>query len=501
MTPAVSLAPTPRSEAIPATRFVTVSEATGIFLQSLVQSASDFLGKPILACVISVPSSFTVAQKSALMKAAEYAGVHVLQLVDEAGAVAAVTTTDLWINGTGLNPDRTQLIVDLGVSSLALNLLSIREGLAHVMASSTHTDVTGNQIDDKLIKFFAKEFTKKTKMRLTVCPATTLAEERAEAKLRLAVEHTKRTLAASPGAATCSVESLIDGLDFTGSINRMRFDMEALSIYKTVAAHVRALLTEAGVDAHHVDEIVYVGGSTCLPGLDEHLCLEGGFSDFVKTPFSLGTVVGGGVGDPTEIISRGCALQAELLFSLGPRDAEVLKAFEKGSLWSEVSVSGRTVGMLFPGTSLSGDDFGLGGTWIPVLLKETPLPARRAVTFDVGLSDGRKVFGLEIWEVSEGVRVEKVAMRRADLSDEEEQDEEQDEEEEEEEEVKYKTVKKEQLLGSLEMEAKVGVKTKGHWGTTVEVQFVAGKEGDIRLVVKEVGQGGAMSDLVIVASK
>ncbi len=75
-----------------------------------------------------MPSTFTDAQKVALEKAAEDAGVTVLQLLDEAGAAAATTTTTIW-SGDSLHPDRTQLLVDLGASGLSLSLLSVREGL------------------------------------------------------------------------------------------------------------------------------------------------------------------------------------------------------------------------------------------------------------------------------------------------------------------------------------------------------------------------------------
>ena len=192
---------------------------------------------------------------------------------------------------TGLPVDRTQLIVDLGSSSLSLTLLQISDGLFHPLASSYNHALGGNSIDDRLVKYFAKEFTKKTKMDLTVCPPGDSHDARAEASLRLALEHTKRTVSASPGAATCSVESLKDGLDFTGTINRLRFDMEARSIYSAVQASIEALLKEAGRDWLHIDEIVYVGGSACLPGLDTALAAH--YPEDVVTPFSTGTVIGG----------------------------------------------------------------------------------------------------------------------------------------------------------------------------------------------------------------
>ncbi|KAE9392211.1 actin-like ATPase domain-containing protein [Gymnopus androsaceus JB14] len=397
-TPAASSAPTPRSEPIPAERILTVSEVTTIFLKSLLQSAEDFLGKKVQGAVITVPSIFTDAQKDALEKAAADAGIVVYQLLEEPAAVAATTTTEAW--SPTLAVDRTQLVVDVGSSSLSLSLLALRDGLAHILASSSSAGIGGDAIDSKLTTFFANEFTKKTKTPLTVCSEKpSIADARAEAKLRLAVEHTKRTISASPGAATCSVESLKDGVDFTSSINRLRFDMLVRPIYDSIARSVADLLDSAKVDPHHVDEIVYVGGTTCLPGLDEHLCLTAGFNEDINTPFSMGTVIGGGIGDPTTVLARGCALQAALIASLTEQDAELKKAFERNSELTEVKTTSKILGLVFPDES--GNE--LGGTWIPLVPAETVLPARRTATFDIGLSEQSKRFAFELWEVSEGI--------------------------------------------------------------------------------------------------
>ena len=406
--------------------------------------------------------------------------------------MAATATTEIW--STDLQADRTQLVVDLGSSSLSLSLLSIREGLAYVLASSSSPNIGGDQIDDKLIKFFSTEFTKKTKTPLTVCPATNPSEKRAEAKLRLAVEHTKRTLSASPGAATCSVESLKDGMDFTGSVNRMRFDMIARPIYVAVSDAVLALLSSADIDAFDVDEIVYVGGTTCLPGLDEHLVLTAGFRENVDTPFTLGTVVGGGVGDPTTVLARGCAVQAALIASIPDGEAELREAFGRETKLNEVGATSRTVGLLLPGLSQESES-DLGGTWIPVIRKETALPARRTVSFEVGVSDQSKKFAFEVWQVKEGIRVEKVKP--------EYEAEEEDEEEEEEVEVKHRKIEKEVLLGVIEVEALLAIKTKGKGKdagrcfTFVEVQFIVGVDGALDVDVKEVGKDGAVGSLKV----
>ncbi|KAI0724749.1 actin-like ATPase domain-containing protein [Fomitopsis betulina] len=488
-TPAASKVPTPRSEPTSAERILTVSEVTSIFLKSLVQSAEDFLGKKVQGAVISVPTWFDDAQRAALTQAAEDAGIHILQLLEDAGAAAVTTTTGP--TSDGLNPDRTQLVVDLGASSLELSLLQIREGLAFSLATLSDATIGGTALDDRLIKYFAKEFTKKTKTPLAVAPASDAQDKRAEAKLRLAVEHTKRTLSASPGAATCSVESLKDGLDFTGTITRLRFDMEVRAVYDQVYARVRELVAGAGLDLYDIDELVYVGGSASLPGLDE--TLAHGFPETLVTPFTAGTVVGGGVGDPTTIISRGCVLQAKILAMLPQNteeEQEVRAAFASGSKWTTARATSKTIGILFPEEGAEGP---LGGQWIPTVLRDTVVPARRTLRFDVDLgeSEGEKTIGFEVWEVKEGIKIEKVKPPKFDDEDPEE------EEEEEEVEVKEKTLEKENLLTALTFAAKVARQVKGRWSTKVEVQFLVQDSGELEISACEVGPSGKGDKTVV----
>jgi len=273
------------------------------------------------------------------------------------------------------------------------------------------------------------------------------------------------------------------------------------AIYDHVYTKVKEVVAAVGLDLYDVDEIVYVGGSASLPGLDE--TLSEGFSETVITPFKQGTVVGGGVGDPTTILSRGAVLQAKLLVSLPEgteEDKEVKKVFTaEGSKWLKAKATSKTIGLVFPedsGSGASGDVLGLGGQWVPVLLRETAVPARRTVRFDVDLGEGEggeKKVGFEVWEVKEGVKIEKE--KPPPLEDEDgepikDEDGEDEDEEEEEIEVKDKTVEKENLLTSLVLISKEGKKEKGRWRTKLEVQIVAGEDGGLEVSAWEVGKSG-----------
>ncbi|KAL4071231.1 hypothetical protein V8B97DRAFT_2007676 [Scleroderma yunnanense] len=211
--------------------FITVSEATTIFLGSLLEFAKDFLGHQVVDTVINVLSFSDDIQHKALTKAADDAGICILQLPDDTGAVAVYALA----GGDDVSVDHTQLVVDLGTSLLELASLSM--------------------------KYFAKEFTKKTKLPLTVAPSTDPQDKCTEEKLCLAI----------------------------------------CLIHNKVYTKVKELITSADIDLFDVDEIIYIKGSACLPGLDEML-LEG-FTESAITPFKAGTVVGVGVGDPTTILA------------------------------------------------------------------------------------------------------------------------------------------------------------------------------------------------------
>ncbi|KAJ7746885.1 Hsp70 protein-domain-containing protein [Mycena maculata] len=489
-TPAASHAATPRSEPTPSTRIFTPQEATTMFLSSLLQSATDFLGKPILGAVITVPPFFTQPQKDALKKAAEDSGVRVLQLLDEASAVLTTTTSPQWPGGA---EDRTQLVVDVGASSLSLSVIALRSGLGYVLGSRTTTDaanIGGDALSSLLVKHFAKEFTKKTKTALPQ-PPSTKEDIRATTKLLLALEYTKRTLSASPAPASLSVESLHSGLDFTATIARMRFDLLATPIYTAISSEIKSLLESISIDPHDIDEIAYVGGTACLPGLDSYLLTSVGFSEDVQTAFSNSTMGSGAIGDPTGVLSIGSALQAALLLAIPEESPELAQAFEEAE---EVKTTSRTIGMLFP-TSNPDDSNGLGGMYISVIHKHTPLPARRIFEVEVTLSGGEgdkaTKFGFEVWEVEEGIKVEKAAPLPPSSDDD-------DDEPEEPEEVKTKTTTKRNFLGTLFGETKgTAVKDKTKKGTytaAVQIEFALGLDG-VLLVETRDSKGEKVGEL------
>src|SRR5258705_95553 len=236
-------------------------------------------------------------------------------------------------------------------------------------------------------------------------------------------------------------------------MNHLRFDKLASKITASDAKDIISMISSTSLDPHDLDEIVYIGGTACLPGLDERLQLEVGFRKDIETPFSRGTVVGG-VGDPTTVIARGCAMQAVLLDSIGgtQEEDELKTCFERSSKAGEVTATTKSIAILFPNNLDQNKE--IGGTWIPIIQKETALPARRIVSFEVGLTESSKRIAFELWEVSEGIRIEKITSSRSTPSSDDEGD---DGDEVGEIEVKHRTLTKDTFLGAIDTTAKLGI--------------------------------------------
>ncbi|WVW78872.1 hypothetical protein I302_100835 [Kwoniella bestiolae CBS 10118] len=420
------------SQPIPSTKTITVPEVTSLFLSTLLTSATDFLGTKPTACVISAPTWFTPAQHDALRKAAEDAGIAVLQVLDE--AAAALVGYRVGDAGENEKRDKKVVVLDMGETSLAISVIQVSEGQYTVLNKGRDDKLGGREFDNLLLKHFSKEFTKKTKVALDLpCgPDASAADKRADAKLVLAVEHTKRSLSASSGAATCAVESLKDGYDLSSSINRLRFDGLASGVYRQVGNKLTEVVKEAGLDLAEIDEILLAGASTLFTGLQQHLSL------LVSPTTPVTSTI-----DPSEVIAIGCALQALHLETLedGLKVDDVLN-----SIKDKVDVTSQPIGLVLPGSESE-------EVAAVIVDAGAPLPVRRRVALPVKGVSGK--VALELWEGKHEVKITKVERPPIEKTDDDDEDEEDEEEEEEEdEEIKTPMTKKVKVLGGVQVEVK-----------------------------------------------
>ena len=191
--------------------------------------------RKIEGVVITVPSQWSAEQRATLETAAKDAGIPVIQL--EAAVATSTTTFASWVGDDATSPllsDLTQVIIDVGSTSTSLSHLSIHKGLSYVLASMTCSSNISQPISPKRPKCRCCT----SICRLGSGPCDWLSN----------IPSGRSAPAREPP------ETLIDGYDYTGSINRMQFDMvsDFSPVYASVADPVTALPSSAGVDSHEV---------------------------------------------------------------------------------------------------------------------------------------------------------------------------------------------------------------------------------------------------------
>ncbi|KAJ2846105.1 Hsp70 protein that interacts with Zuo1p, partial [Coemansia brasiliensis] len=378
----------------------------------------------------------------AVEQACEDAGLQLLQLVEEPVAVAMQY-------GAGQEAgDQALLVVDVGGTGTDVTVVTSSGGLLAV-AGSAHTDeVSGQALDMVLATHFAKEFQKQSGIDV-------LAEKdpRPARKLLQAVEVTKRTLSAAP-TAPCAVESLFNGMDFSSTITRTRFDILANKVYAPLADVIDRALAAAGYSSRQIDQVLLCGGAARVRKLQMRVALM----------FPESTVVRDDAGELDELAASGCAAQAALI------------AHGKVELSREAvaaPVLARPVGL-----QLTADQL------VPVLLKNTPLPASRSIK--VALPAGEKRAYVA---VSEG---EPIPPPSDDDDDDEDEEDKEDEDEDEDEPARYRPSK---LLAEMVLELDAA-----NAATRIEVTFFADSNAKLTVTATEPQSGKSITAEIPAAS-
>jgi heat shock protein 5 len=123
-------------------------------------------------------------------------------------------------------------------------------------------------------------------------------------KLRRESERVKRALSTQL-QARAEIEALHDGIDFSETLTRARFEELNQDLFKKTLGPVAKVLSDAGLKKAEVDEIVLVGGSTRIPKVRSLI-----------TDFFNGKKVNTGI-NPDEAVAYGAAVQGGILSGEG----------------------------------------------------------------------------------------------------------------------------------------------------------------------------------------
>merc|ERR1712096_349001 len=123
---------------------------------------------------------------------------------------------------------------------------------------------------------------------------------RALRRLRTQCERAKRTLSSST-QATIEIDSLFDGVDYTCSLSRARFEELNMDYFRNSMGPVEKCLRDSGIDKKNVHDVVLVGGSTRIPKVQALI------QEFFNGKEPNRTI------NPDEAVAFGAAVQAAIL--------------------------------------------------------------------------------------------------------------------------------------------------------------------------------------------
>ncbi|WP_426513624.1 molecular chaperone DnaK [Dactylosporangium sp. McL0621] len=313
---------------------VSPEEVSAQILRKLADDAAKYLGEKVTEAVITVPAYFNDAQRQATKDAGRIAGLEVLRIINEPTAAALAY-------GLDKKGHETVLVFDLGGGTFDVSILDVGDGVVEVRSTSGDTHLGGDNFDHRLVDHLADEFRKEQGIDLRQDPQAlqrlTEAAERAKIELS-SVTQTQVNLPFITADASGPKH-------LTTTVTRSTFEELTHDLLERTNGPVRQAMSDAGVKADDLDEVILVGGATRMPAVQALVRrLTGG-----KEPNM--TV------NPDEVVALGAALQAGVL---------------KGDVRDVV---------LLDVTPLSLGVETLGGLMTKVIERNTTIPTRRTETF------------------------------------------------------------------------------------------------------------------------
>ncbi len=265
-------------------------QISSFVLQKIRQDAEAKLGEKITQAVITVPAYFNDAQRQATKDAGTIAGLDVLRIINEPTASSLAYGLDR------KQEDSTIAVFDLGGGTFDITILQMGDGVFEVKSTNGDTFLGGDDFDQKILEWLIQEFRLETGIDLG-------NDRMALQRLRDAAERAKIELSST-------LESEINlpfiTADASGpqhlvkTLSRARLEQLVGSLIDFAEAPCRQAISDSGLSASEIDEVILVGGMTRMPAVQE------------KVQAIFGREPSRSV-NPDEAVALGAAIQAGVL--------------------------------------------------------------------------------------------------------------------------------------------------------------------------------------------
>lgn len=267
----------------------TPQEVSALILQKLKTDAEERLGEKITEAVITVPAYFDDSQRQATKDAGRIAGLDVKRIINEPTAAALAY-------GFNKKKDEKIVVYDLGGGTFDVSVLEVGDDTVEVKATNGDTHLGGDDFDQVIIEWIIAEFKKEQGIDLS-------KDHLSLQRLKEAAEKAKHELSTS---METEINQPFITSDASGPkhlvLKMSRAKLEDLVgglVQKTLEPCKKAL-SDAGLKASDINEIVMVGGMTRMPLV--HQTVEQFFGK--KANMSV---------NPDEVVAVGAAVQAGVL--------------------------------------------------------------------------------------------------------------------------------------------------------------------------------------------
>ncbi|OGP46464.1 MAG: molecular chaperone DnaK [Deltaproteobacteria bacterium GWF2_42_12] len=271
-------------------KLLSPSEISAMVLQRMRDIAEDYLGEKITDAVITVPAYFNDSQRQATKDAGQIAGLNVLRIINEPTAAALAYGLDK------KKKDERIAVFDLGGGTFDISVLELREGVFEVKATNGDTFLGGEDFDQRIIDFLMEDFLKENGIDLS-------QDKMALQRLKEAAEKAK-----------CELSSVIEteihlpfiSADKSGpkhlrkKISRSQMERLVDDLVERLTMPCHIALSDSGLDAKDIDEVILVGGMTRMPRVQKKV------EEIFSKPPNKGV-------NPDEVVAIGASIQGGVL--------------------------------------------------------------------------------------------------------------------------------------------------------------------------------------------